>query len=47
MQLLGVLPNRNMRLPLVPAAGEIVAQLRSELVGAGLLSDAAAGGGAA
>ena len=44
MQLLGVLPNRNMRLPLVPAGSEIVAQLRSELVDAGLMTDAAPGG---
>jgi 4-hydroxy-tetrahydrodipicolinate synthase len=37
MQLLGVLDNRNVRLPLVPAGDEIVAHLRTELVNAGLL----------
>ena len=37
LQLLGVLENRNMRLPLVPAGDELVAQLRGELVNAGLL----------
>jgi len=31
MQLLGVLPNRNMRLPLVPAPDDVVAELRAEL----------------
>lgn len=37
MQLLGVLDNRNMRLPLVPAGDELVAALRTELVAFGLL----------
>ena len=37
MQLLGVLDNRNMRLPLVPAGDDLVAHLRAELVSAGLL----------
>jgi len=37
MQLLGVLDNRNVRLPLVPAGDDLVANLRSELVNAGLL----------
>ncbi|MGZ4479820.1 MAG: 4-hydroxy-tetrahydrodipicolinate synthase [Nocardioidaceae bacterium] len=39
MQLLGVLPNRNVRLPLVPADEELVAYLRIELTDAGLLED--------
>lgn len=39
MQLLGVLDNRNMRLPLVPAGDDLVAMLRSELVNAGLLEN--------
>jgi 4-hydroxy-tetrahydrodipicolinate synthase len=39
MQLLGVLDNRNMRLPLVPAGDELVAELRAELVDAGLLEN--------
>jgi 4-hydroxy-tetrahydrodipicolinate synthase len=37
MQLLGVLDNRNMRLPLVPAGEDLVAELRAALVNAGLL----------
>ena len=37
MQLLGVLGNRNVRLPLVPAGDDLVAHLRTELVNAGLL----------
>jgi 4-hydroxy-tetrahydrodipicolinate synthase len=37
MQLLGVLDNRNMRLPLVPAGDDLVAMLRTELTNAGLL----------
>ncbi len=37
LQLLGVLDNRNMRLPLVPAGDDLVAGLRAELVNAGLL----------
>jgi 4-hydroxy-tetrahydrodipicolinate synthase len=37
MQLLGVLDNRNMRLPLVPAGEDLVAHLRTELSNAGLL----------
>ena len=41
MQLLGVLPNRNVRLPLVPAADDLVANLRHELISAGLLEDTA------
>ncbi|GAB2753480.1 4-hydroxy-tetrahydrodipicolinate synthase [Nocardioides pakistanensis] len=39
MQLLGVLDNRNMRLPLVPAGDDLVALLRTELVDAGLLEN--------
>ncbi len=38
MQLLGVLPNRNVRLPLVPADDALVAQLRGVLDDAGLLT---------
>jgi 4-hydroxy-tetrahydrodipicolinate synthase len=41
MQLLGVLPNRNVRLPLVPAADDLVDNLRHELISAGLLEDTA------
>jgi 4-hydroxy-tetrahydrodipicolinate synthase len=37
MQLLGVLPNRNVRLPLVPASDEVVAELRDVLAARGLL----------
>jgi 4-hydroxy-tetrahydrodipicolinate synthase len=37
MQLLGVLDNRHMRLPLVPAGEDLVAHLRTELSNAGLL----------
>jgi len=37
MQLLGVLPNRNVRLPLVPAADDLVNNLRTALTRAGLL----------
>jgi 4-hydroxy-tetrahydrodipicolinate synthase len=40
MQLLGVLPNRNVRLPLVPADDALVAELRAVLDRAGLLEDA-------
>jgi 4-hydroxy-tetrahydrodipicolinate synthase len=40
MQLLGVLPNRNVRLPLVPADDALVADLRDVLTRAGLLEDA-------
>jgi 4-hydroxy-tetrahydrodipicolinate synthase len=39
MQLLGVLPNRNVRLPLVPADETLVADLRAVLERAGLLTD--------
>jgi 4-hydroxy-tetrahydrodipicolinate synthase len=39
MQLLGVLPNRNVRLPLVPADDALVADLRDVLTHAGLLED--------
>ena len=39
MQLLDVLPNRNVRLPLVPAADDLVENLRRELVAAHLLED--------
>jgi 4-hydroxy-tetrahydrodipicolinate synthase len=39
MQLLGVLPNRNVRLPLVPADDDLVAELRTVLTRAGLLED--------
>jgi 4-hydroxy-tetrahydrodipicolinate synthase len=41
MQLLGVLPNRNMRLPLVPASDDLVANLRTTLTTSGLLEDTA------
>jgi 4-hydroxy-tetrahydrodipicolinate synthase len=37
MQLLGVLDNRNVRLPLVPASEALVAELRTVLTSAGLL----------
>ena len=37
MQLLGVLDNRRMRLPLVPAGDDLVAHLRTQLENAGLL----------
>ena len=37
MQLLGVLPNRNVRLPLVPADDALVAHLRDVLTRSGLL----------
>ena len=40
MELLGVIENRNMRLPLVPAGEELVAHLRTELENAGLLENA-------
>jgi 4-hydroxy-tetrahydrodipicolinate synthase len=39
MQLLGVLPNRNVRLPLVPADDDLLALLRHALVDAGLMED--------
>jgi 4-hydroxy-tetrahydrodipicolinate synthase len=39
MQLLGVLPNRNVRLPLVPAGDALVAHLRDVLTRSGLLPD--------
>ncbi|MGZ4447976.1 MAG: 4-hydroxy-tetrahydrodipicolinate synthase [Nocardioides sp.] len=39
LQLLGVLPNRNVRLPLVPASDDLVATLRSELAAVGLLEE--------
>jgi 4-hydroxy-tetrahydrodipicolinate synthase len=42
MQLLGVLDNRNVRLPLVPASDELVAELRAVLTAAGILEGAAA-----
>jgi 4-hydroxy-tetrahydrodipicolinate synthase len=38
LELLGVLPNRNVRLPLVPADDALVGRLRAELVAHGLLS---------
>jgi 4-hydroxy-tetrahydrodipicolinate synthase len=41
MQLLGVLPNRNVRLPLVPASDDLVEDLRTELTHAGLLEEPA------
>jgi 4-hydroxy-tetrahydrodipicolinate synthase len=37
MQLLGVLDNRTVRLPLVPAGDDLVARLRAELTNADLL----------
>ncbi|MBY9075857.1 4-hydroxy-tetrahydrodipicolinate synthase [Nocardioides sp. WL0053] len=39
MELLGVIPNRNVRLPLVPADDALVAHLRAELAAAGLLEE--------
>jgi 4-hydroxy-tetrahydrodipicolinate synthase len=39
MQLLGVLPNRNVRLPLVPADDDLVAMLRQELIHADLMKE--------
>src|SRR4051794_6217164 len=41
MELLGVLPNRNVRLPLVPVDDALVADLRTELTHAGLLEGTA------
>jgi 4-hydroxy-tetrahydrodipicolinate synthase len=41
MELLGVIGNRNVRLPLVPASDEVVEELRTTLVAAGLLEGAA------
>jgi 4-hydroxy-tetrahydrodipicolinate synthase len=41
MQLLGVLPNRNVRLPLLPADDTLMAGLRDVLTRAGLLEDTA------
>jgi 4-hydroxy-tetrahydrodipicolinate synthase len=42
LQLLGVLDNRNVRLPLVPASEELVAELRAVLAATGLLEGASA-----
>jgi 4-hydroxy-tetrahydrodipicolinate synthase len=42
MQLLGVLDNRNVRLPLVPASEELVDELRAVLAATGLLEGASA-----
>jgi len=42
MQLLGVLPNRNVRLPLVPADDALVAHLRDVLTRSGLMKEATA-----
>ena len=42
MELLGVIRNRNVRLPLVPADDALVAHLRAELVAAGLLEETTA-----
>jgi len=39
MQLLGVLPNRNVRLPLVPADDDLVVMLRQELIHADLMKE--------
>jgi 4-hydroxy-tetrahydrodipicolinate synthase len=39
MQLVGVLPNRNMRLPLVPAPDEVVSALREQMIALGLLGE--------
>jgi dihydrodipicolinate synthase/N-acetylneuraminate lyase len=39
MELLGVLPNRNVRLPLVPADDDLVDLLRRALADAGLMED--------
>jgi 4-hydroxy-tetrahydrodipicolinate synthase len=39
MQLFGVLDNRNVRLPLVPASDELVEELRTVLGSAGLLEE--------
>jgi 4-hydroxy-tetrahydrodipicolinate synthase len=39
LQLLGVLDNRDVRLPLVPAGDDLVAALRTELAAAGLLEN--------
>jgi 4-hydroxy-tetrahydrodipicolinate synthase len=38
LELLGVLPNRNVRLPLVPADDDLVGRLRAELISFGLLT---------
>ncbi|MGZ8738198.1 MAG: dihydrodipicolinate synthase family protein, partial [Nocardioides sp.] len=40
LQLMGVLDNRAVRLPLVPAGDDLVAEIRSVLSAAGLLEDA-------
>ena len=37
LQLLGVLDNRNVRLPLVPASDDLVAELRDVMTRTGLL----------
>jgi 4-hydroxy-tetrahydrodipicolinate synthase len=42
LQLLGVLDNRNVRLPLVPASDDLVDELRTVLTAAGLLEGATA-----
>ena len=39
MEVLGVLPGRHVRLPLVPAGDDLVAEIRSVLDAAGLLED--------
>jgi len=44
MQLLGVLPNRTVRLPLVAAPDDLVADLRVAMTGAGLVGEADSGG---
>jgi len=38
LELLGVLPNRNVRLPLVPADDDLVGRLRAQLISFGLLT---------
>jgi 4-hydroxy-tetrahydrodipicolinate synthase len=42
LELLGVLPNRNVRLPLVPADEALVAHLRDVLETAGILTEGSA-----
>jgi 4-hydroxy-tetrahydrodipicolinate synthase len=42
LQLLGVLPNRNVRLPLVPADDALTARLRDVLTSSGLMKEATA-----
>ena len=42
LELLGVIPNRNVRLPLVPASDDLVDEIRAVLTATGLLEDTTA-----